>query len=99
MSRYVLSCSPFLLQVPSSLRIGPEVTIKIADVFRKESYIEFASGCQSTFCYTKNFPSINHFAIRIPSELHKVDGMKDGRKNDKGSSRHLLLMSYRGGEQ
>lgn len=66
------------LQVPSSLRIGPEVTFKIANVFRKESYIEFVSGCQSTFCYTKNFPSIPHFAIKIPSELHKVDGMNDG---------------------
>lgn len=73
------SLLPFLkLQVPSSLRIGPEVTIKIADVFRKESYREFVSGCQSTFCYTKNFPSIPHFAIKIPSELHEVDGMNDG---------------------
>lgn len=75
-------CSSLLtflkLQVPSSLRIGPEVTVKIANVFRKESYIEFVSGCQSTFCYTKNFPSIPHFAIKIPSELHKVDGMNDG---------------------
>lgn len=87
MSHLSSSLLTFLkLQISSSLRIGPEVTIKIANVFRKESYTEFMSGCQST---KKNLPSIPHFAIKASSELHEVDGVDNGvRDNDKGSSWH-----------
>lgn len=79
MSRYALPCS-LKLQIPSSLRIGPEVTIKIANVFRKESYIELRPAAKVHFATLKAFPVFLILQSALPLNSIKWMGWMTGKR-------------------
>lgn len=77
-------CSSLLtflkLQIPSSLRIGPEVTIKIANVFRKESYIELCPAAKVHFATLKAFSVFLILQSRFPLNSIKWMGWMMGKR-------------------